>query len=604
MRYVVILLFIFIFNGCGGGSSDAQKTDDKPLSTSVSQVSSSSNVEGLALGHLVKMSAASNVQNSYSFSITDQTTDAQTDYLEVLFSENIVYDKSLGKITIPSGVIEFIVTVSTIDDGLSEDLESYHLNIGGVVATGTIIDNDLSIDCASTYSDEVMQGRELYNTNCKVCHAGDARSGMFDIRGSVVADIDDAFVDVPDMVSLGFEEKLSSQQRGLISLYLIELVKDPMVELGNNCQNSSSVDKINLGSRLFFDVNLSLRKTLSCSSCHNPSHAFSDARFQQKGSTNSVNGALSLGDDGVTLGGRNAPTASYAQFTPAFGINADGEYFGGQFHDGRASTLKDQAKGPFLDKAEMMMPTAQSVVDRVLENPVYITDFKKIFGEDIFDDKLKAYDALAEAIESFEKTEVFAPFDSKYDRSRLPQSDENYYEMSLVEKKGYEIFFDSNRTNCVLCHTINSSSESNNELFSNFKYENIGTPKNFEALLARDSSTEKTDLGLGARADVNATSEYGKVRVPTLRNVAVTNPYMSNGIFKELRTVLAFYNHRSGEDNTTLNPETSKVWEDAEVSQTINHEQLKMELLSDEELDALEAFLKLLTDKQYETHIK
>jgi cytochrome c peroxidase len=462
----------------------------------------------------------------------------------------------------------------------------------------TVIDENIT--CDPVYSDEMMEGRELYNTHCMVCHASDAHSGVFDIRGAFVGDIDGALEEVPAMIDLNLAEQVTAQQRTLISQYLIQIRTDPQVEFGNECEALSIVTKEALGSRLFFDANLSLRKTISCASCHNPGYGFSDARFKLPDTINPVEGALSVGDDGVTLGGRNAPTATYAQFTPAFSQNADGEYFGGQFHDGRAATLKEQAKGPFLDQAEMMMPSAEAVVDRVMENPQYVADFKTLYGEEVFDDKMRAYDALAEAIASFEKTELFAPFDSKYDRSLLPASDENAYTMTLQEEQGYTLFFDTNKTNCVFCHSINSASESVNELFSNFRYENIGTPRNLDALLARDGNTDKVDLGLGGRADINNSTHYGKVRVPTLRNVAVTGPYMSNGVFKELSTVLAFYNHMSGQESTTLNPETNTTWAEAEVNATINHPLLEMKLLSDEELAALEAFLILLTDKQYE----
>ena len=132
-----------------------------------------------------------------------------------------------------------------------------------------------------------------------------------------------------------------------------------------------------------------------------------------------------MGDDGVSLGGRNAPTISYAMFTPTFTKTTTGNYLGGQFHDGRAATLQEQAKGPFLDSAEMMMPSAQAVIDRVLENTDYVTEFKALYGEEIFNDTQTAFSALAESIAKFEKTYVFAPFDSKYDRSKLEKNDPN-----------------------------------------------------------------------------------------------------------------------------------------------------------------------------------
>lgn len=484
----------------------------------------------------------------------------------------------------------------------TKNVDTVDLNTTVIDENITVVDDNIT--CEPAYSDEMMEGRELYNTYCKVCHASDAHSGVFDIRGAAVAEIDAAMEEVPAMIDLNLADQVSSEQRTLISLYLIQIRTDPEVEFGNECDALSLVTKEALGSQLFFDTNLSLRKTMACSSCHNPGYGFSDASFRLSDSTNPVEGALSVGDDGITLGGRNAPTATYAQFIPEFSQNSDGEYIGGLFHDGRAATMKEQAKGPFLNQAEMMMPSAEAVVDRVMENAQYVADFKALYGESVFDDKILAYDALAESIAFFEKTEVFAPFDSKYDRSRLAASDENVYAMTSQEELGYTLFFDTQKTNCVLCHSINSASESANEVFTNFKYENIGTPRNIEALLVRDGNTDTIDFGLGGRTDINNSIHYGKVRVPTLRNVAVTGPYMSNGVFKELGTVLAFYNYMGGQDSTTLNPETNASWGEAEVNATINHPLLEMEPLSDDELAALEAFLKLLTDKQYEAMIE
>ncbi|HWK54079.1 MAG TPA: cytochrome-c peroxidase, partial [Hyphomicrobiales bacterium] len=95
-----------------------------------------------------------------------------------------------------------------------------------------------------------------------------------------------------------------------------------------------------LGRALFFDVNLSRDRTQSCATCHDPARAFTDWR------DSGVNAAASLGDDQLSLGDRNAPTASYASLTPDFHRDAQGEYVGGQFWDGRAATLDAQAGGP------------------------------------------------------------------------------------------------------------------------------------------------------------------------------------------------------------------------------------------------------------------
>ena len=84
-----------------------------------------------------------------------------------------------------------------------------------------------------------------------------------------------------------------------------------------------------LGQMLYFDANLSLNRSQSCATCHEPSFGFIDNR------DNGVDSAVSLGDDGKSLGDRNAPTLSYASFSPSFHINNEGEFAGGQFLDGR-----------------------------------------------------------------------------------------------------------------------------------------------------------------------------------------------------------------------------------------------------------------------------
>ena len=440
---------------------------------------------------------------------------------------------------------------------------------------------------------KVEKGKKLFLQHCATCHGTDAKgiTGP-SIVGVTHEDISEAIAGEADMTYMqGIV--LDSEQK-LIAIYLNELknITAPLDGLDRQ--------RANLGKKLFFDKNLSLNKTLSCASCHDPLQAFIDARF----STNPVDGSLSVGDDGTTLGGRNAPTVMYAKLAPAFFTMDDGTHVGGQFWDGRAKDLKEQAKGPFVDQAEMMMPSTGSVVSRVKENTLYIEELKALYGQDIFNDNDKAYDAIAGSIAKFEKTTEFAPFDSKFDRSKLPYFHVDHYEMSEQEKLGYRLFFDHSQTHCSKCHSVNSSTESTIETFSNFRYENIGVPKNLDALLARDGHTDKIDLGIGGRADINDSKHHGKFKVPTLRNVAVTAPYMSNGVFKELKTVIKYFDYMAGNGHT-LNPETDQPWREAEVNATINYPILKtLKPLSDEKIEALESFLNILTDKRYESLLK
>jgi len=358
--------------------------------------------------------------------------------------------------------------------------------------------------------------------------------------------------------------------------------------------------KEELGKDLFFDKSLSLTKQTSCATCHDPDHAFIDARHMLPGAHHVVDGALSIGDDGVSLGGRNAPTVAYAKFSPEFNVTS---LKGGQFYDGRASTLKDQAMGPPLDKAEMMMPNKESFVRRIKENPSYLLAFKTFYGLNMYDTADKIYEAFGDVIEKYEQTDEFSPFDSKYDRYL-----QGKYVLSKKEEKGMNIFFSKEKSNCKKCHTLKKTSNEKRETFTNYKYHNIGTPRNLKALEARfvngQAKLNATDHGLLGNKLVTDKAQDGKVKIPTLRNIAITGPYMSNGVFNNLSTVLAFYDHMGGENRRPYNPETGELWEKPIVKETINHKALKMPALSDEDLEDLEAFLRILTDKRYEHLLK
>lgn len=380
--------------------------------------------------------------------------------------------------------------------------------------------------------------------------------------------------------------------------------------------------KEKLGQALFFDANLSKDRKTSCSTCHNPEHGFIDARFREDGvnQTVFVHGALSVGDDGSALGGRNAPTASYAMFSPTFYKMSDGNYKGGQFHDGRAATLAVQAGGPPLDGAEMQMSDKNAVVDRIKENEEYVVAFKKYYGSGVFDDVNASYEGMAESIATFEKTDEFAPFDSKYDRFRdcrerggSTSSCLSADKWTLDEEAGYALFFSNANTNCAVCHSLDSTSETplgSHEMFSNYEYENIGTPRNIVAMDARAAlgfqDKNATFRGLGGTvesSDTNYESHLGKTKVPTLRNIAVTGPYMNNGVFSKLRTVLEFYDHLANLGHH-INPETRNAWISNDNNETINRAVLTdTKALTDRKIMQLEAFLNTLTDKKYESLI-
>jgi cytochrome c peroxidase len=374
------------------------------------------------------------------------------------------------------------------------------------------------------------------------------------------------------------------------------------------------------GRALFFDVNLSRERTQSCATCHDPARAFVDWRpfvapAGDEGSAGAVTagavvdtnaaatavpavpGPASVGTAPHLLGDRNAPTVSYASQVPSFSLGADGDYVGGLFWDGRANTLEEQAGGPPLNPIEMALPDKTAVLERLLENPNYVHVLRTQFGDRVLEDADAAYAALMAGIAAFERTPLFAPFDSKYDRYLRGD-----YTPTEQETLGMTLFFSNQFANCNKCHQLNTFPESELETFTNYKYRNIGVPVNAVLRTANGLGATHVDQGLLEHPAVDDPAQAGRFRVPTLRNVALTAPYMHNGVFQDLRTVVLFYNkYLARGSKAQLNPETGTNWGPPEVGENLALEELESGRVLDERgIDALVAFMRMLTDKRYE----
>lgn len=341
-----------------------------------------------------------------------------------------------------------------------------------------------------------------------------------------------------------------------------------------------------LGQALFFDTNLSANRTQACATCHDPDFGFADPR-----------GMASLGDDGVSLGDRNAPTVAYAALSPAFHRDAEGGWIGGQFLDGRAALLEDQAGGPPLNPIEMGMPDKASVVARLKENATYVTAFEALFADGVLEEPETGYAAMASAIAAFERSDAFSPFDSKYDRFLRGEAD-----LTDEEELGRLLFFSQQFTNCNQCHQLGRSAIDPRETFTDYRFHNIGTPENRSLRELNGIAAGTIDEGLFANPLIDDPAERGKFRTPTLRNVAVTAPYMHNGVFADLRTVILFYNtYNSRSEARRINPETGAPFGPPQVEGNLSMEELTHgPALDDRRIDALVAFLKTLTDARYE----
>jgi len=337
-----------------------------------------------------------------------------------------------------------------------------------------------------------------------------------------------------------------------------------------------------LGSQLFFDSNLSSPAGQSCASCHDPAVAFTDPR-----GTPTSEGAI-IG----RFGSRNAPPIGYTAFVPAFRFDADRQAFvGGLFRDGRAASLEEQAKGPFLNPLEMNDPDVATLIDSI-KAASYAQEFETVFGSGALDDPATAFDLVASALATFERSAGQSPFTTKFDAVQAGQAS-----FTAEEQHGSQLFF--GRAGCSACHNSLPRNNAANppqgtqvQVFSNFGYENIGAPPNPGNLFySMDSDLNPdgnafVDRGLGAI--VGSSAENGKFRVPSLRNIELTAPYMHNGVFASLEEVVHFYNSRDV-DASIAAPEVAD-----NISRRGGIGNLR---LSQGDLDDLVSFLRTLTDQ-------
>lgn len=286
--------------------------------------------------------------------------------------------------------------------------------------------------------------------------------------------------------------------------------------------------KAELGKLLFFDTILSSDSTVSCASCHKPQFAFADSAATSRG----VGGVQGL---------RNTPSSMNVALQRIF------------FWDGRAKTLEEQALAPIENPDEMNLPIDKAL-RRLKENEAYNTYFKKIFNSE------PNRTNLAEALAAFERS--LETNESPFDRWKFYQDP---HAVSDAVKRGFIVF--NNKGKCIQCHFGSN--------FASDGFRNIGL---FNGLELNDS---------GRAVISGELQDAGKFKIAPLRNVAVTAPYMHNGMFKTLKEVIEFYN------------DPSKV-----VPNAINRDSLlaKPLGLTEQEKADLENFLIALTDKSFDVN--
>jgi cytochrome c peroxidase len=268
--------------------------------------------------------------------------------------------------------------------------------------------------------------------------------------------------------------------------------------------NPYSPAKAELGRMLFFDPRLSANGRVSCASCHKPEHAFAD------------NAKFSPGIGGE-LTARNTPSL----INRAYGTS--------QFWDGRAATLEEQAAGPLTHAAEM--GGDPSDIERVLRN---IPGYAPLF-QAAFDTPESTYDRVLKAIATFERTIVSG--NSAWDRYQAGDANA----LSAEARQGMGIFFGKGK--CAECHSGFN--------FTNEQYTNIGV------------GVDRAPLDEGRSAISKSIVDFGKFKVPTLRESARTAPYMHDGRVKALENLVAFYNTASLR-NTNRDPRIKALFLDAD----------------------------------------
>lgn len=272
--------------------------------------------------------------------------------------------------------------------------------------------------------------------------------------------------------------------------------------------NPPTAATIALGRKLFYDHRLSKDGSVACSSCHDPRAYFSDGK------------PVSIGIGGLK-GIRNAPTVLNAAYLPF------------QFWDGRAISLELQAGSPIENPIEMNQ-SHTAAVRQLNADSAYRPMFRTAFGSpDI------TIGRVEKALASFERTLLSgnSPFD-RYEYGRDKKA------LTEAQIRGLAVFLAPTRGNCAVCHTVTGR----NALFTDGKFHNTGEGVN--------DAGDISDVG--RYHETKVATDTGAFLTPTLRNIAMTPPYMHDGHLKTLKDVVDFYAGQ-GNSNPYLDKEMKSI---------------------------------------------
>ncbi|RPH40160.1 MAG: cytochrome-c peroxidase, partial [Planctomycetota bacterium] len=309
---------------------------------------------------------------------------------------------------------------------------------------------------------------------------------------------------------------------------------------------------------------------VACNTCHDPKKAFTDSPLR-------TSEGIKKGGKALT-GTRNAPTV----------LNA--VYFETMFWDGRSASLEDQSQHPFVNPVEMGLKDYQHIMKIVRSDPEYAKAFQQVFGKKGRDITMKE---VQQAIAAFERTKVAG--DSPFDRYFYGGDSKA---LTDAQKRGFDLFVNKGR--CVSCHVI----EQTQALFTDNRFHNVGVgindiqqevPQLAGAFLQAKATLAEVDVKvlsdkrtseLGRFAVSRDFEGLGAFKTPTLRNVAVTPPYMHDGSLATLKDVVVHYNNGG-------------VTKEGDPVNDFLSGGIRPLDLTDPEIDDLVSFMEALTSPQF-----
>jgi cytochrome c peroxidase len=330
--------------------------------------------------------------------------------------------------------------------------------------------------------------------------------------------------------------------------------------------NQQTPAKIALGDKLFHDKRFSSTGEVSCATCHDAAKGFTDSPL-----------VTSQGIKGLR-GTRNAPTVINSAFNKT------------QFWDGRSPDLEDQSRHPPVNPVEMGLANHDPILEIVRTDRDYVKAFKEVFGKAPADIVIED---VTKAIASFERTVIGgdSPFDHWYFGGEKDA-------LNAQQQRGFQVFLGQGR--CVSCHVI----EQDNALFTDHKFHNVGVGINdIQAKVPELAAAFLKAKAAGADVDVKvltdpdsshlgrfAVSEkfdaMGAFKTSTLRNIALTAPYMHDGSLATLRDVVVHYNNGGvSKEGDPVNPYLSGG--------------IRPLKLTDQQIDDLVAFMEALTTPRF-----